>query len=133
MSTSTGAASLNRTLSRAHGAALGCLGLCAVGIALAAGGPAPAAVDSRFTGGAVALAVSSIIARRIAAAPDMRPAGRVTLGVLACACAAGIGFLALLLVLQAGSWQTGLALTAGGAILTLRRPTPVRAGGDEQD
>jgi peptidoglycan/LPS O-acetylase OafA/YrhL len=122
-----GAFEPNPALRHAHRGVLAILVLCAAAIAATASAEASGPADPRYGLAAIAMAVGSILARRVTR--DRAPSpwhARFSLASLLLA--GGIGLVGLLLATRGGSRDTALLYVLGAAILSLRLPPAGNVG-----
>lgn len=118
---------LTRALRRVHRSVLATIAVCALVIATAAD-PADDAglggTDPRFALAALALGISSILARRQAEAVGLSPRLRLLLALAGMLLAGAIALVGVVLAVTKDEREPALLYALGGAILALRRPVP---------
>jgi peptidoglycan/LPS O-acetylase OafA/YrhL len=103
---------------------LAILVLCAAAIAATGSTEAAGPADLRYGFAAIALAVGSILTRRVTRARPPSP-WHARLSLASLLLAAGIGVVGLLLAASGGSRRMALLYVLGAAILSVRAPPPV--------
>jgi hypothetical protein len=121
-------AARHKTLRRVQQSVLGTLAVCALVIAFAADAGDLGNTDRRFTLGALALGMGSILARRQALVSTERGL-RVWLAGASLLLAEAVGLLGLALALMQNERDAGLLYVLGGALLALRAPATAAARG----
>ena len=98
--------------------------LAAAGLVLASQPAAdPPPLDPNTTGGALALAVASIVARHLSAGSNRPVRGAVASAVASLLLALSVGALGVYIAFSQDARETGILLAFGGFILAIPRPT----------
>lgn len=114
----------DRALRRAHRGTLGLLVACAIGIG-ARGFEGPEPPPDRLIGSlAVALALGSIVARRLGTSPVIGARAATAASLVSFALIGALGLLGVHLAWNFSAPETGLLVTLGGAIFALRPAAP---------
>lgn len=121
-----------RTLRWVQQSVLATLAICAVGISVAAESGDLGHTDRRFTVAALALGMTSILARRQALL-SRDPGVRLWLAAGSLLLAEAVGLLGTALAFMQGEREAGLLYVLGGALLALRAPAAARIAARDRD